>query len=161
MIPLHAVEAGDEVFRLAASESQSPFASRISSLTGSLGLAFSEKLSIACGAAHEAIRRARLEQHNRRIRAMRGQLLQRRDVIEDVEPAAVSRDHEVVELLLHHRPGHGRVRQARPAIGVQCPPSSASNTGRCRCRRTEARAAFGSSVTVRTYDKRVLRQVAD
>ena len=42
----------------------------------------------------------------------RSGLLQGRDVIQDVDAAAISRKHYVVELLLHRDPSDRRVRQA-------------------------------------------------
>ena len=55
---------------------------------------------------------ARFEKTNRSGRGFLSHLLQRSDVVQDVKPAPVGRDHQIVELLLHRHPGDGRVRQA-------------------------------------------------
>ena len=53
---------------------------------------------------------------------LRRDLLQRRDVVHDPEAAAVGRDHQVVEVLLHDDAGHRRVRQIvlqrQPALSI-------------------------------------------
>ena len=59
----------------------------------------------------EAILIARLEQRDCLARDRRRPLLERREIIEDVEAAAVRRDDEIVKVRLHREPVHRRVRQ--------------------------------------------------
>ena len=40
-----------------------------------------------------------------------GELLERGDVVHDPEAPAVGRDHQIVEMLLHHDPGHRGMRK--------------------------------------------------
>ena len=53
----------------------------------------------------------------RRVGRRRRRLLERRDVVEHVQAAAVGRDRDIVKLLLHHDPAHRRVRQAGRQLG--------------------------------------------
>ncbi len=73
-------------------------------------------------AAHQPIRSTRREEPHRVLRRLRGHLLQRRDVVENVEASSVRGNHQVMEPLLYHRPRHRRRRQAllelRPASAV-------------------------------------------
>src|SRR6266581_2665486 len=80
-----------------------PLASRISIFGGALLAAVREKPKCI----------ARSEEVYRRVRGFLGHLLERRDVIENVNPAPVGRDDEIAKLLLHHVPGDRSVGQAR------------------------------------------------
>src|SRR5215475_3304430 len=68
----------------------------------------------------KAVRLTWLEQQDRRVGVSFCHLFQRRDVIEDVESAAVGRDDEVMEVLLYHSPRHGSMWQA----GIERSPVS-------------------------------------
>src|SRR5258708_3889098 len=49
-----------------------------------------------------------------------GELLERSNVVKDVESAPVSRNHQIVKLFLHYGPGDRRVRQAGIQGGPVC-----------------------------------------
>jgi len=58
----------------------------------------------------EAIGGPRLEKVRAALRDLRRELLQWGDVVEDPESPPVRSDDQIVEVLLHHKTVHGRVR---------------------------------------------------
>ena len=64
-----------------------------------------------CRDRTKAVRRTRREQVRVGVEHLRRHLAQGGDVVEDPDAATVRRDHQIVELLLHHEPVHRCVRQ--------------------------------------------------
>src|SRR5580692_1752343 len=76
------------------------------------------KIEHGFATAGEAVGVARLKQDGGSIGVVFRHLLQRSDVVENVETASVGRDYEVMESFLYHSPSDRSVRQAC----IQRPP---------------------------------------
>ena len=96
----------------AACATSAPLESRTSSCTGAFGAEGSLKLNSALAAARLANLRPRRDELCRGLGGIQTALLERRDVVHDVEAAAIGGKHDVVRLLLNDDPAHRRVRQA-------------------------------------------------
>src|SRR5579872_543368 len=80
-------------------------------LDGALRAGFESVVEPGAASRHQPVRLARREESHRDVALFGRHLLERRDVVENVDAAPIGGNHEIVELLLNHGPRNRRVRQ--------------------------------------------------